>query len=287
MIEVNSFAELRTTVPPKSGEVASLKRYYDKDSSFRGGADFVGFLSTTPLKDDGGTVAVGNGFYWKRTINDPAEVNILHFGAKGDGVTDDTDAFRRMLTWTQTYNTYAKAIPVRFPGGRFLISPIDLSDTELSFFGLSGDDMEQGSSPRTTIVSDKSANPVFKVMARRIAIQGIAWHGQANADISAKTTIRPEQCSNVQPFFENTITGGQVVNIYCFKSQSSGGPSSNCRIRSTVSSIRSTPLTRLPGCSMWAGQMQRKGTGTTQPRLSCAIPTSSRATVMQSSTCRA
>ena len=29
MIEVNSFAELRTTVPPKSGEVASLKRYYD------------------------------------------------------------------------------------------------------------------------------------------------------------------------------------------------------------------------------------------------------------------
>jgi hypothetical protein len=107
MIEVNSFAELRTTVPPKSGEVASLKRYYDKDSSFRGGADFVGFLSTTPLKDDGGTVAVGNGFYWKRTINDPAEVNILHFGAKGDGVTDDTDAFRRMLTWTQTYNTYA------------------------------------------------------------------------------------------------------------------------------------------------------------------------------------
>lgn len=116
MIEVNSFAELRTTVPPKSGEVASLKRYYDKDSSFRGGADFVGFLSTTPLKDDGGTVAVGNGFYWKRTINDPAEVNILHFGAKGDGVTDDTEAFKRMLAWTQSYNAYAKAIPVRFPG---------------------------------------------------------------------------------------------------------------------------------------------------------------------------
>ncbi|WP_419963089.1 glycosyl hydrolase family 28-related protein [Pantoea vagans] len=226
MIEVNSFAELRTTVPPKSGEVASLKRYYDKDSSFRGGADFVGFLSTTTLKDDGGTVAVGNGFYWKRTINDPAEVNILHFGAKGDGVTDDTDAFKRMLAWTQSYNAYAKAMPVRFPGGRFLISPIDISDTELPFFGLAGDDIELGSSPRTTIVSDKSASAVFKVNARKIVIKGICWHGQANAgtvDTTLKVTVTPEQCSNVQPFFENTIVGGQIVNIFCFKAQSTGG----------------------------------------------------------------
>lgn len=223
MIEVNSFAELRTTPPSKSGEIAILKRYYDKDSSFRGGADFVGFLSTTPLKDDGGTVAIGNGFYWKRTINDPTEVNILHFGAKGDGVTDDTDAFKRMLAWTQTYNTYVKALPVRFPGGRFLISPIDLSDTEIPFFGLLGDDLELGSLPRTTIISDKSANTVFKVKARRTAIKGIVWNGQASADTTAKVTILPEQCSNNQPFFENTCIEGQTVNISCFRAQSTGG----------------------------------------------------------------
>jgi len=223
MIEVNSFAELRTTPPSKSGEIAILKRYYDKDSSFRGGADFVGFLSTTPLKDDGGTVAIGNGFYWNRTINDPTEVNILHFGAKGDGVTDDTDAFKRMLAWTQTYNTYVKALPVRFPGGRFLISPIDLSDTEIPFFGLLGDDLELGSLPRTTIISDKSANTVFKVKARRTAIKGIVWNGQASADTTAKVTILPEQCSNNQPFFENTCIEGQTVNISCFRAQSTGG----------------------------------------------------------------
>lgn len=223
MIEVNSFAELRTTPPPKSGEIAILKRYYDKDSSFRGGADFVGFLTTTTLKDDGGTVAVGNGFYWKRTINDPTEVNILHFGAKGDGVTDDTDAFKRMLAWAQTYNSYIKALPVRFPGGRFLISPIDISDTEIPFFGLLGDDLELGSLPRTTIISDKSANTVFKVKARRTAIKGIVWNGQASADTSAKVTITPEQCSNNQPFFENTCIEGQTVNISCFRAQSTGG----------------------------------------------------------------
>ncbi|WP_205951324.1 glycosyl hydrolase family 28-related protein [Pantoea stewartii] len=224
MIEVNSFAELRTTVPSKSGEIAVLKRYYDKDSSFRGGGDFVGFTGTTTLKDDGGTVAVGNNFYWKRSINDPREVNILHFGAKGDGVTDDTDAFKRILGWSQTYSQNMKGLPVRFPGGRFLIMPMDLSDTEMPFFGLAGDDLALGSLPGTTLISDKSANTLFKVKARRTTIRGITWDGQASADIVAnKATITPEMCSNTQPFFENICVEGQIVNISCFRGQRSGG----------------------------------------------------------------
>lgn len=224
MIEVNSFAELRTTVPSKSGEAAVLKRYYDKDSSFRGGGDFVGFLSSTVLKDDGGTVAIGNGFYWKRIINDPTEINVLHFGAKGDGTTDDTDAFKRMLSWTQNYNANVKDLPVRFPGGKFLIKPIDLSASEIAFFGLMGDDQELGSLPRTTIVSDKSASPVFKVKARRTAIKGIAWNGQATADTAKNSgTITAAMVSNTQPFFENTCIEGETVNISCFRAQGTGG----------------------------------------------------------------
>ncbi len=225
MIEVNSFAELRTTtVPSKAGEIAVLKRYYDKDSSFRGGGDFVGFTGTTTLKDDGGTVAVGNNFYWKRSINDPREVNILHFGAKGDGVTDDTDAFKRILGWSQTYSQNMKGLPVRFPGGRFLIMPMDLSDTEMPFFGLAGDDLALGSLPGTTLISDKSANTLFKVKARRTTIRGITWDGQASADIVAnKANITPEMCSNTQPFFENICVEGQIVNISCFRGQRSGG----------------------------------------------------------------
>ena len=224
MIEVNSFAELRTTVPSKAGEIAVLKRYYDKDSSFRGGGDFVGFTGTTTLKDDGGTVAVGNNFYWKRSINDPREVNILHFGAKGDGVTDDTDAFKRILGWSQTYSQNMKGLPVRFPGGRFLIMPMDLSDTEMPVFGLAGDDLALGSLPGTTLISDKSANTLFKVKARRTTIRGITWDGQASADIVAnKATITPEMCSNTQPFFENICVEGQIVNISCFRGQRSGG----------------------------------------------------------------
>ncbi|NIF23486.1 glycosyl hydrolase family 28-related protein [Candidatus Pantoea multigeneris] len=224
MIEVNSFAELRTTTPSASGVVAKLNRYYDKDSTFRGGGTFVGFIGTTTSTDDGGTLAVGSGFYWKRTINDPTEVNILHFGAKGDGTTDDTDAFKRMLTWTQGWNASCKDLPVRFPGGKFLIKPIDISGTEVAFFGLIGDDLELGSLPRTTIISDKTSSTVFKVKARRTHIKGIAWNGQCTADTTTNTgTITAEMCSNVQPFFENTTVGGETVNIDCFRASYTGG----------------------------------------------------------------
>ncbi|XUK73063.1 hypothetical protein ABMA09_08975 [Erwinia rhapontici] len=144
MIEVNSFAELRTTAPSKSGEIALLKRYYDKDSTFRGGGTFAGFVTTALPVDDSGTYAVGTGFFWKRVVNSQDELNIYHFGGKGDGITDDSGAFKLMLNWAQNVNTSSKDLGVRFPGGKFLINPIDLSASEIPFFYLYGDDNPQG-----------------------------------------------------------------------------------------------------------------------------------------------
>ncbi|EOS92927.1 exopolysaccharide biosynthesis protein CpsF [Erwinia tracheiphila PSU-1] len=70
------------------------------------------FPATATLSDNSGTLAKGNGFYWKRIINDTEQVNICHFGAKGGGITDDSDAFKRMLAWPQSYGTSAKDIGV-------------------------------------------------------------------------------------------------------------------------------------------------------------------------------
>lgn len=148
MIEVNSFAELRTTAPAKAGDLAILRRYYDKDSTFRGGGDFVGFLSATPPADDSGTLAAGSTFYWKRVIHDPDELNIYHFGGKGDGVTDDSGAFKLMMSWAQTFNTNAKDLGVRFPAGKFLINPIDYTGTDAAFFYIYGDDNPHGAMPQ-------------------------------------------------------------------------------------------------------------------------------------------
>lgn len=224
MIEVNSFAELRTTKPPKAGEIAMLRRYYGNDNNFNGGGEFAGFISTTPPKDDSGTIAVGNGFYWKRVINNPEELNVLHFGARGDGWSNDTAAFKSMMEWTQSYHKSIKSLPVRFPSGRFLIDPLDYSATEMPIFYIYGDDNPHGALPRTTIISNQSSNPVFKVKARRTAIKGIAWDGRASADIKTITgPVQPSQCTNQQPFFENTIVAGQSVVISRFRAQNNGG----------------------------------------------------------------
>ncbi len=246
MIEVNSFAELRNTTPSASGEIAALKRYYDKDSTFQGGGRFVGFLDTaiTSGSDDNGTIAVASagGYYWKRIIDNVEDINIYHFGGKrlrgdssfdSDNGTVNHDACVSMHKWSKGFSSPVsdttknpiKSVGIRFPVGKFMINPVDLTgEGELQFFNLYGDDCEYGTSPRTIIVSDQSSSTVFKVQARRTAIRGLFWDGRATADTTANTgAITSEMVSNQQSFFENITIEGQYVNITCCRVENNGG----------------------------------------------------------------
>ncbi len=246
MIEVNSFAQLRTIKPSASGEIAMLKRYYDGDATFQGGGRFVGFIdaSYSSSNDDSGTVAVatGGGYYWKRIIDDVNAINIYHFGGKrlrgdtnfdADNGTVNQAACISMFKWAQGFSSPVSNVKknplhglgIRFPAGKFIVNPVDLtSDDEINYFSLYGDDCEYGVSPRTIIVSDKSTSTVFKVNARRTAIRGIFWDGQATADVTTNTdVITPAMVSNTQPFFENTVIEGEFVNITCCRIENIGG----------------------------------------------------------------
>lgn len=229
MIEVNSFAELRTTKPSKAGEIALLTRYYDKDSKFTGGGMFVGFPQTKDLPaDDGGTVALDQGktFFWKRVINDPLEINLFHFGGKCDGVTDDSDAFYRNFMWAKGLYTMSDSIGVHIPTGVTLIKPIDFTTLgELPVFAVYGNTRSKGGwRPSVRIISDKSSQTVFKVNARRVILEGFEWDGQASADVkNIVGAVKPEQVSNVQPFFENICQTGEFCNLFCLKFSNVGG----------------------------------------------------------------
>lgn len=229
MIEVNSFAELRTTVPAKAGDIAFLKRYWDKDSSFRGGGWFVGFPQTTSLPtDDSGTIAVdaNKKFFWRRTINDPDLITIFDFGGKCDGKTDDKNAFYQNLLWAKGYDTNSDTLGVKIPTGKSFISPLDLTSLgELPVFAIYGDSRAKGGwRPRVRIISDKSVNTVFKVNARRTILEGFVWDGQATADTTKNTgAITPDMCSNIQPFFENICQTGEYANIFGCRVEKNGG----------------------------------------------------------------
>lgn len=246
MIEVNSFAELRNTKPSASGEIAFLKRYYDKDSTFQGGGRFVGFIDTSVKSstDDKGTMAVpaAGGYYWKRIIDNVQDINIYHFGGKrlrGDASFDadngavNRDACISMYQWAKGFASPVSNVSqnpihdigIRFPPGKFQVNPVDLTgEGIIQFFNVYGDDCEYGVLPGTIIISDQSAATVFKVQARRTAIRGVFWDGQAEADTTTNTgAITSSMVSNQQSFFENTIVAGQYVNITCCRVENNGG----------------------------------------------------------------
>lgn len=107
---VNSVAELRGLNSTLYSSASTSNYYVDRIGG--GGSYRVDYNDTSSL-DNGGTVIVGNdGARWK--LRDQGVISVRQFGAKGDGVTDDTQAFQSAL------NAGQKSIHV--PDGTFLIA---------------------------------------------------------------------------------------------------------------------------------------------------------------------
>lgn len=115
--EIGSYAALRAYAGP-------LTAFYVRGvaSIFDGGAGvFRVDSSDTTSQDNGGTIIVGaDGRRWKREFAGAA--NVKWFGAKGDGVTDDTAAIQGALT-------AAKSALV--PAGDFLATELTLASARL------------------------------------------------------------------------------------------------------------------------------------------------------------
>lgn len=262
MIEVNCFDDLRKTAPAKAGDLAILKRYYDKDSKFRGGGWFIGFPQTNNIPaDDGGITAVDQNkkFFWQRVVNDPSNITIFDFGGRCDGKTDDSDAYRRNFMWSFNMKDGSDTLGVKLPAGTTMLKPMDFTDLgEIPVFALYGDTRcDKGWRPRVKIVSDKSAKQVIKVKARRTIIRGINWNGQCTADVTKNTgAIMPEMRSNNQIFFENICPTGQYVGVHCFRAESNGG--SALKFQDTID----TSITEIYGSKIFGAVIEAKWSNT-------------------------
>ena len=123
---VSTIAELKTLTPIANMTV-QVDGYYTKGDG--GGGKFWGNTTTGTHTDDGGLVLTSNvtggtaSSSWKRIIED--SINVKWFGAKGDGVTDDTKPLQNATNSfvTTAGNQYPnESRQFYYPKGRYLIS---------------------------------------------------------------------------------------------------------------------------------------------------------------------
>lgn len=204
--EIPSVEELRKTRPLFAGAKIKLKSWHEGLEV--GGGEFVGTFGDG--KDDGGVNFSGNGFTWRRVVEDFNRLTLFDFGAIADGKTDTAPAIKAMYQWSIDAS---QQICVQFPAGTFFVSECDFGDEGHRFFRISGAMVNFGYFPATTLVSDGRSEFLFQVNAR--------WTEISNLNFNGNTDKRP----NKQGLFRNTCPGGQFFRGACLRFNQVGGVS--------------------------------------------------------------
>lgn len=131
---IDTFAALRSRAPRFNGERIYIKCHTTPSSAAMmagcGSGWFTGRMIAQA--DDGGLVASsGSAWHWRREI-ELEDLDVTHFGAIGDGVTDCAPACEKMFdclngSYANSINPRASSLPIKFPAGTFFVSPLDLS----------------------------------------------------------------------------------------------------------------------------------------------------------------
>lgn len=202
--ELPSVEELRKTRPLFEGAKIKLKSWHEGLEV--GGGEFIG--SYAQGKDDGGVIFSGNGFHWRRVVDDYNRLTLFDFGAIADGKTDSAPAIKAMYQWSQDTN---QQICIQFPAGAFFVSECDFSKEYRGFFRISGAMVNFGYFPATTLVSDGKSPFVFQVNARWVEISNLIFNGNV------------DKHPNRQGLFRNTCAGGQFFRGACLRFSFVGG----------------------------------------------------------------
>jgi|GEM_PF-2504860 len=117
---IQNISSLSTTQGTTS-DTAEVLGYYTPGD---GGGGFFYWAATSSFAPNGGTVISANGTgVWIKILN--GKVSVKEFGAKGDGVTDDTTSIQNAAKYVSEYN-----MQLFFPAAEYLIG------ASISFSGL-------------------------------------------------------------------------------------------------------------------------------------------------------
>lgn len=195
------------------------------------------WLSTVPFKTEGGVpydVMVYNG---GEIFND--FVNILDYGAKGDGITDDTNAFKNACS-------QGKGILVPDTGKAYILSDTINVSSNTKLFGVGYPILMLKSNNAATLGS------LFRVdSASNVEFSGITFDGNAKNNIKygAKTAENYESALVVSPEFMIFLVNSSdisVINCTIQNVWGSGVIADNCKnvryLHNVVKDFRITGL---------------------------------------------
>lgn len=157
---VPSIAELRAL--PKTGTKNAFVAGYYAAGDGGGGAYYYDGADTTAADNGGSVIVAADGGRWK--LSQQGYVSVRQFGAKGDGVTDDTAAIAAAIAyisaaapWPTSTSRATNRPALYFPAGVYPVS----ATLAVLFSGLS----IQGEGPKNTVIAWASATdaPVFDI----------------------------------------------------------------------------------------------------------------------------
>jgi len=191
-----SVAELAAQTDLEIGQAVKTKGYYSANDG--GGADYL-IVSTGTGTDDGGSyLDLGNGN--QAQLNVSNSINIKQFGAKGDGLTDDSPS---VLTAIE----FANGVTVFFPKGQYLINVITVNVEKLKL---------DAESPRHSLILGGIIQS-FPSATTLTDVRNIAFIAQNSTtasclDINAGTTTTASNILITNCYFANAR---RQLNVNC------------------------------------------------------------------------
>lgn len=203
---VDSVSTLRTSTFPASLERLWLSGYYGVGTA--GGGPLYRDSADTTSSDNGGTVFVdADGVRWKRP--ETKTVNITQFGAKGDGVADDTAYIQNAVNAFES---------VTVPRGHYIISSTIVLQEGSSISGV-GQESTLATSMNLPFLYTTESNVSVRSLRFEGDGEGNTNQTPFNAEGTESIFLKKIVVSNL---FAEEIGGAAIVLEYCEASRVDG-----------------------------------------------------------------
>lgn len=207
----STLSEMKEDLKLKAGDVAITLGYYDINDG--GAGEYLIINNLEANIDNGSIIALNNGLKAKLLVKNNI-INVKQFGAKGDNLTDDTEAIKNALSFNG--NNYIKVI--FNPGYTYLAKGyIDIySNTDIEFKDAIIKDCDEGDysghhAGLTFRSAVLNANIAGYGATKNINVEGGTFNGNVNGVMFA--LIHVENFNLKNTYFLDCFIGRHIIDM--------------------------------------------------------------------------